>query len=206
MTAEETGTSRESIKVVVYSDYIWPYCYIGLDRAERLKQDYGVEVEWKAFELRPGTPLEGIPSHQKPGEESELSPSIKSLSDEVGLQMKRPAFIACSRPALEAAEYAKEQSKFDQFHLAIFKAYWEEGKNIGLTSILRDIAGKCGLDGDELEHYLKEGRYIEKIDRQNEEARALGINSIPAYIIGSYLVKGAQPYEIFQRAMRSNPF
>ena len=124
----------------------------------------------------------------------------------MGLQMKRPAFIACSRPALEAAEYAKEQSKFDQFHLAVFKAYWEGGKNIGLTSILRDIAEKCELDGDQLEHRPNEGSYTEKIDKQNEEARILGINGVPAYIIGSYLVEGAQPYEIFQRAIRSNPF
>ncbi|MFC2016495.1 DsbA family protein [Chloroflexota bacterium] len=174
---------------------------MGLDRAERLKQDYGVEVEWKAFEIRPGTPLEGIPRHQKPGEVKELSPNIKNLSDEIGLQMKRPTFLACSRPALEAAEYAKEQAKFDQFHLATFKAYWEEGRNIGLISILRDVAERCGLDGDELEHCLNEGRYTERIDRQNEEARALGINGIPAYIVGGYLVEGAQPYEIFQRAM-----
>jgi|TARA_B100000315_G_C14488657_1_gene546460 predicted DsbA family dithiol-disulfide isomerase len=107
---------------------------------------------------------------------------------------------------LEAAEYAKEQSKFDQFHLAIFKTYWEEGKNIGLTSILRDIAEKCGLDGDELEHRLNARRYTEKIEEQNEEARSLGINGVPAYIVGGYLVEGAQPYEIFQRAIRSKPF
>ena len=177
-----------------------------MDRVERLKQDYGVEIEWKSFEIRLGTPFEGIPRPQKPEEGNELSPSVKSLSDEVGLQMKRPGFVASSRPALEAAEYAKEQSKFDQFHLAVFKAYWEEGKNIGLTSILRDIAEKCGLDGDELEHSLNEGRYAEEIDRQNEEARSLGINGIPAYIVGHYLVEGAQPYQIFQRAIRQNRF
>ena len=117
--------------------------------------------------------------------------------------MERPAFVACSRPALEAAEYAKEQSKFDEFHLAIFKAYWEEGKNIGFTSILRDIAEKCGLNGDELEHHLDEGQYTEKIDEQNEEARSLGINGIPAYIVGGFRIEGVQPYEFFQRAVEA---
>ena len=115
--------------------------------------------------------------------------------------MKRAAFIACSRPALEAAEYAKEQARFNQFHLAIFKAYLEEGRNIGLRSILRDIAERCELDGDELERSLNEGWYAERIDKQNEEARALGINGVPAYIIGSYIVEGTQPYEVFQRAI-----
>ncbi len=151
--------------------------------------------------MRPGTPLEGLPRRQKPGEGNDLSPGVRSLSDEIGLKMKRPAFIACSRPALEAAEYAKEQAKFDQFHLVVFKAYWEEGRNIGLRSVLRSVAEGCGLDGDELEHRLNEGHYADRIDRQNEEARALGINGIPAYVIGDHLIEGAQPYEIFQRAV-----
>ena len=115
--------------------------------------------------------------------------------------MIKPPFIPCSRPALEAAEYAKEHDSFDKFHLAVFKALWEDGKNIGFRSVLRDIAEGCGLDGDELELCLDEGWYVERIDRQNQEARELGINGVPAYIIGRYLVEGAQPYEVFQRAV-----
>ena len=146
-------------------------------------------------------PLEGIPRPQKPGEGNELSPGAKRLSEEMGLRMKRPPFIACSRPALEAAEYAKGHASFDQFHLAIFKAYWEDNRNIGLRSILCDIAERCGLDGDDLELCLNEGWYVERIDKQNEEAKELGIYGVPAYIIGSNIIEGAQPYEIFQRAI-----
>lgn len=146
-------------------------------------------------------PLEGIPRPQKAGEGDALSPNVRRLSEELGLRMKRPAFTACSRPALEAAEYAKEQAKFDRFHLAVFRAYWEEGKNIGLRSVLRDIAEKCDLDGDDLERRLDEGWYTERIDKQNEEARMLGIGGVPAYVIGSNIVEGAQPYEVFKRAM-----
>ena len=151
--------------------------------------------------MRPDIPPEGIPRRQKPGQTNDLSPSVKSLSEEIGLKMKRPDFIPCSRAALEAAEYAKERLKFDQFHLAVFKAYWEDGKNIGLRSVLHDIAEVCGLDGDELERFLVEGRYTARIDGQNEEARASGITGIPAYIIGDHLIEGAQPYQIFQRAV-----
>ncbi len=115
--------------------------------------------------------------------------------------MKRPNIVPNTRPALEAGEYAKERFKFDQFHLAVFKTYWEEGKNIGLRSVLHDIAKECGLDGDELVSCLVEGRYAARIDNQNEEARASGITGIPAYIIGDHLIEGAQPYQIFQRAV-----
>ncbi len=158
-------------------------------------------MEWRAFEIRPGTPVEGKPRRQKPGESNELSPAVKELAEAISLPMIRPSFLASSRPALEAAEFAKEQGKFEEFHLAVFKAYWEDGRNIGLRSVLRDIAIECGLDADEMEKSLVEGRYAEEVDRQNEEARQMGINGIPAYIIGRYFVEGAQPYEVFQRAI-----
>lgn len=115
--------------------------------------------------------------------------------------MKRPDFIACSRPALEAAEYAKEKGKFDAFHLAVFKAYWEDARNIGQRDVLREVAEKCGLDGAELERVLEEGRYTATIEKQNEEARQLGVTGIPAYIVGSYFIEGAQPYSVFQKAV-----
>ncbi len=165
-----------------------------------------MEVEWKAFQIRPGVPLEGMPRVLKPGERNELSPGARQLSEEIGLKMKRPTFIACSRPALESAEYAKEQGKFDEFHLAVFKAYWEDNRNIGLRDVLRDIAGSCGLDADELERCLDERIYADRIDVQNLEARELGINGVPAYVIRGRIIEGAQPYEVFQHAVSLEQF
>jgi predicted DsbA family dithiol-disulfide isomerase len=147
-------------------------------------------------------PPEGMPRPAKPGEANELSPSVKHLADEIGLKMKRPDFIACSRPALEAAEYAKEKGKFEEFHLAVFRAYWEDARNIGLLPVLTEIAGNCGLDGVELERVLKEGRYAAAIETQNREAGELGVTGIPAYLVGNYFIEGAQPYSVFQKAVR----
>jgi len=145
-----------------------------------------------------------MPRPQKPGEGNELSPGVKKLADEIGLKMIRPTFIASSRSALEAAEYASEKGKFDRFHLAIFKAYWEDGKNIGSRSVLLEIAAGCGLDPAELEKALNEKSYSSIINKDNAEAAAMGINGIPAYIIGGYLLVGAQPYRIFRRAMEQS--
>jgi predicted DsbA family dithiol-disulfide isomerase len=137
-------------------------------------------------------PPEGMPRPAKPGEANELSPSVKHLADEIGLKMKRP----------EAAEYAKEKGKFEEFHLAVFRAYWEDARNIGLLPVLTEIAGNCGLDGVELERVLKEGRYAAAIETQNREARELGVTGIPAYLVGNYFIEGAQPYSVFQKAVR----
>jgi len=166
-----------------------------------LKRDYGVDLEWKAYELRLGLPPEGIPRTPRVGEINGFQPHLIERADELGLKLKRSPIVPCSRPALEVAEYAKEQGKFDQFHLAVFKAYWEEAKNIGLRSVIREIVEECGLDADEVERCLDEGRYTQAIQTQSEEAKRSGINGIPAYVVGGFLIEGVQPYQFFQRAV-----
>jgi predicted DsbA family dithiol-disulfide isomerase len=168
-----------------------------------LKRDYRINLEWKAYELRPGLPLEGISRTPKVGEMNGFLPHLSERADEMGLKLKRSPIVPCSRLALEVAEYAKEQGKFDQFHLAVFKAYWEEAKNIGLRSVIREIVQECGLDAGEVERCLDEGRYTQVIKTQSEEAKGSGINGIPAYIAGGFLIEWVQPYEFFQRAVES---
>ena len=168
-----------------------------------MKRDYGVDLEWKAYELRPGLPPEGIPRTPKVGEMNGFLPHLSERADEMGLKLKRSPIVPCSRLALEVAEYAKEQGKFDQFHVAVFKAYWEEVKNIGLRSVIREIVRECGLDAGEVDRCLDEGRYTQTIKTQSEEAKGSGINGIPAYIVGGFLIEGVQPYEFFQRAVEA---
>ncbi len=151
--------------------------------------------------MRPGLPPEGIPRTPKEGEVNGFTPVLRQYAEEQGLKLKRSPILPCSRPALEVAEYAKEQGRFEQFHLAIFKAYWEEAKNIGLRSVIREAAEKSGLDIAGVERCLDNGLYTQTVIEQSEEAKESGINTIPAYVIGGLLLEGVQPYEFFQKAM-----
>jgi predicted DsbA family dithiol-disulfide isomerase len=127
------------------------------------------------------------------GEVNGFQPHLSERAGELGLKLKRPPIIPSSRPALEIAEYAKEQGKFDQFQLAVFKAYWEEAKNIGLRSVIREIVAECGLDVGEVELCLGDGCYTQVIKAQSDKAKRSGIISLPAYVIGSFLIEGVQP-------------
>ncbi len=166
-----------------------------------MKKDYPVEVEWRPFELRPGTPPEGAPLPEHYRQTEGLSEAVQRMADDAGLAMKRPSLISNSRPALEAAEFAKDHGRFDEYHLGLFKAYWEEGKDIGSSQVLQEVAVAAGLDGDKLMASLEAGQYVESVTDQVEEAQAMGISAIPAFIVGRYYFMGAQPYEIFQRVM-----
>ena len=159
-------------------------------------------VEGKAFILRPDTPKEGMPRQPRPGEVGDqLSQPLRSSAEEAGLVMRRSSWTPNTMYAMEATEYAQQQGQFDAFHLAAYRAYWEDGKDLGDLDVIREVALICGLDWPELSKRLESGHYRANILAQHQQALGLGVNAIPAFLIGNQFFMGAQRYEIFQLAL-----
>ncbi len=161
-------------------------------------------VEWKAFDLRPGTPPEGLPrpdtADQQAGQP--LAGNAGKAALDAGLLMRRASITPFTRPAMAAGEYAKEHGKFDDYHRRLFKAYWEDGKNLGDISVLKEEAERVDLDSKDLGQALEEGRYDAEVEHQVRFAHEVGITGIPAFIVDSkYLFTGAQPYQFFKQVV-----
>ena len=167
-----------------------------------MQQDYNVSVESKPFLLRPGTPVEGKPRPLREGETTDqLAEPLNTYAKEAGLVMRRPPKIAYTMYALQASEYAKEQGLFESFHKGLYKAYWEFGKDIGDLDVIKEVAIAEHLDWTELGPMLESNQYEESVMQQYTEAMDMGINGIPGFLIGRYLLTGARPYEFFQSIM-----
>ena len=96
----------------------------------------------------------------------------------------------------------RSRTSFDDFHKAVFKAFWEEGRNIGVDDVLKDIFEECGMDWEEYESTGGGEQYRPTVANQLMQARAYGISGVPAFILDRYLISGAQPYEVFQQVMQ----
>jgi predicted DsbA family dithiol-disulfide isomerase len=161
-------------------------------------------VTWLPFELHPEAPIEGIPREAYFGRSrsEQMRSYMDTVAESVGLTMRSRDVIINSRRALGAAEFAREHGKFDQMHLALFKAHWEQTGRLEDVDDLVRIGTEVGLDPAELRLAIGEDRYARVIDENRAEAESLGINGIPAHIFGGrYLVMGAQPYEMFQQVL-----
>ena len=64
--------------------------------------------------------------------------------------------------------------------------------------MIGEVAEVCGLDADQLRDRLESRHYESVVMSEFQEATDLGINGIPAFLIGGYLFTGARPYEDFQ--------
>jgi protein disulfide-isomerase len=157
-------------------------------------------VTWLPYELHPEAPVEGIPreTYFRGARFEQMRTHLETMAAEVGLTMKPRDVIINSRRALGAAEFAREQGKFDTMHHALLKAHWEGTGRLENVDDLVRIGTEVGLDPDELRAAIDEDRYATLIDENRAEAESVGINAIPAHIFGRrYLVLGAQPYEAF---------
>ena len=120
----------------------------------------------------------------------------------VGLKLKLHERLINSRPALQAAEFAREQGHFDAMHHELFKAYWDEGRDVSDMEVLREVAARADVDVAGMEAALAANRFGDYLDSRRAEAEELMINGIPAHVVADrYLVMGAQPYDLFERVM-----
>ena len=192
-------------KVIAYSDNVCPFCTIGARRIEKLQQEMDFEIEWLPFELHPEVTDEGM-SYESyfEGHGTELVNNVTDYGKDVGLNINTRSLYN-SRNSLKVNEYAKREGKFEEFHKAIFKAYLEDDRNIGNLDILLDVAEEIGLDREKTKIFIESPEAEEIVANSKNEALRLGINSVPSFIIGNNLIRGAYPYdsmkELFTKAM-----
>jgi protein-disulfide isomerase len=96
--------------------------------------------------------------------------------------------------AAEAAQCAKEQGKFWEYHDKLFA---EEPATT--PDKLKTWAGELGLDAGRFEQCLASGKQQASVQRDVNQAIGLGANFTPAFFVNGLMLSGAQPLEAFVR-------
>jgi len=200
-----------ALRIDIWSDYVCPFCYLELPAVSRLQQEYGrrLQIVWRAFELRP----EPQPTLDPDGDylRGTWTRSVYPMAQERGMTLKLPPVQPRSRKALEAAAWARDISPeaFDTMHAAIFRAFFEQGRDIGQTAVLLEIAHKAGLPQDALRQALEQGSHAAQVREDQQLARELGIGGVPIMLLRaadaswqqSVPLQGAVPYASMQSAV-----
>jgi predicted DsbA family dithiol-disulfide isomerase len=130
---------------------------------------------------------------------AEMRKRLKAAADNAGLLYTGPKMACNSRLAQEMGKWVKEQGKGDAFHLAVFKSYFVEEKNIGDAAVLVDIAEKIGLSKKSAQDVLKNRSFQEDVDQDWERSKMVGISAVPTFIMGQQRLVGAQSYDDLKR-------
>ncbi|ALV49231.1 disulfide bond formation protein DsbA [Streptomyces sp. 4F] len=95
--------------------------------------------------------------------------------------------------AAQAAEEAWEQGRGWEYAEAVLGRV-EELERRGET-VLVDVARELGLDAEEVDTALIDGRHILVVDADQAEGKAIGVTGTPTYVIGGERLDGGKSQE-----------
>jgi len=195
----------------VFSDPICPWCYIGKRRLETAIERFGrtrdVTVRWRAFQLNPGMPAEGMPRGEYlavkfGGQEraDQIYDVIRQAGATVGIPfaferiVRTPNTVQAHRLIRRATLSGHDGDLVE----GLFNGYFLEGRDLSDDMVLADMAGECGMDVEDARRYLAGRDGVQEVGAEHDFAVSLNITGVPCFIVeGRYAVVGAQEPDAF---------
>jgi len=198
------------MKIEVVSDVICPWCYIGKKRLEKalklLEKEIRPEIQWLPFQLNPDMPREGVARAEyrkakfgsvERGRQLDARVAAEGQGEGIAFAFDRmqrtPNTVAAHRLIALAQKQGVGQKVVD----ALFKAYFEDAKDIGNSKILEEIANQSGVNG------WPDGSDEKEVAALEASMRGFGISAVPTFLFDrKFGVSGAHPPESLAEAIR----
>ncbi|WP_324754842.1 DsbA family oxidoreductase [Roseovarius sp. Pro17] len=202
------------VKLDIVSDPICPWCYIGktlLDRALEQRPDHPFVVEWHPFQLNPDMPKGGMERRAyletKFGGKDAAIAAYKPVverAEAVGLSIDFEAMQRTPNTldAHRLIHWAGIEGKQNAAAMTLFAAYFTQGRDIGDSEVLADIADSLGMDAGVISRLLASDADSDAIRTRDAQFREMGVTSVPTFIVAAqHAVPGAQDTDLWLNVM-----
>ncbi|MFJ8543534.1 DsbA family oxidoreductase [Streptomyces sp. NPDC093586] len=206
------------MRVEIWSDIACPWCYVGKARFEKALAAFphrdGVEVVHRSFELDPGRA------------KGDVQPVLTMLTAKYGMseaQAQAGEDNLGAQAAAEGLDYrtrdrdhgstfdmhrllhlAKDKGRQDALLDAFYRGNFAEERSVfDDDERLVELAVGAGLEADTVRAVLADPTaYADEVRADEREAAQLGATGVPFFVLDrAYGVSGAQPVEVFARAL-----
>lgn len=204
-----TELSPINIAIDVVSDTVCPWCFIGKKRLGKALASRGqidFTVRWRAYRLDPTVPRQGLERKAylkaKFGDDSRVRQMGEAIRDVGAKEDIRFAFDHIERTpntldSHRLIHWAASAGVQDQVVEHLFRAYFEEGRDIGSATVLCDIAAMAGMDLELVSRLLASDADVELIEREDALAHQMGISGVPTFIFANrFATSGAHEPEV----------
>jgi predicted DsbA family dithiol-disulfide isomerase len=203
--------SQSPQRITVYSDYVCPFCYLGRESLRQYQEtrETPLEIDWRPFDLRSGKrgPDGTIDHSVDDGKDEEYyeqaKENVRRLQDEYGVEMDLDiATDIDSLPAQVVSYYLEEHHDYETwlaFDEAVFDALWQDGRDIGETDVLVDLATEVGVDAETVRSALDDETLRAEVRQQFSAAQQAGVTGVPTFAYDGHAARGAVPPEHLER-------
>lgn len=206
---------QDKLPIAIVSDLACPWCFIGKARLEKALESHGltdrVAITWLPYELNPEMPAEGMDRtaylDAKFGagkrKEIEIRLSEAALESGVTFNWARVTKSVNTRMAHMLVAAASTVQRGTEMKAALFKAYWQDGRDIGDLDTLVAIAGEQGFDEQAARDELTNEELRETVIGLEAHAQQVGVTGVPFFIIdGKLAVSGAQTGDVWAQVFK----
>ncbi len=180
-------------KVLIYADFIDPFCYIGFHNLRRAAEAAGVVIDWRGFELNPDTPPEGYDLQTAPN--SDLRPgmwaSVRDFAERSGLRFPEPRRAPNTRAAHRLVEMTPKSDVKNPLIERIYQAYFIGQEDIGNMQVLIGLAKEFGVSEENVLRGLEEAPLGADPERHREEAMKRNFPGMPGFLFKGKTYFGA---------------
>jgi predicted DsbA family dithiol-disulfide isomerase len=205
-----------SMRIDVFADIACPWCYVGERRLERALQahpDLEVDWHWHAFQLQPQMPPRGREWQsfivEKFGGAQNRDAAFAHVVqagalEGIGFDFQNMPVAPNTVNAHRLVKLAERHALGQRAAETIFCAYFTEARDVTDPDVLEALGVEIGLEAARVRSFLESDELRQDVFDDQREAERLGITGVPFFVFDQkYALSGAQPLEIFQRALET---
>lgn len=200
--------------VDIFHDTACPWCYIGkkhlFTAVERWRKQ-AVKIRWHAFLLEDTIPPQGLEFRSfmqarkgiGPQELQQMFDYTQRVGDAAGVELDFNRIRLAVNTTLSHQLIAlTPETKKSAIVEAIYKAYFEQGLNIGDIETLVSLGASIGIDPTELRRQLSANAALDEVIADTVNARSRGINSVPLFVFNhKIVVDGSHSVAVFLQVL-----
>ncbi|MET3923226.1 DsbA family protein [Arthrobacter sp. UYEF20] len=180
-----------STKVEIFMDYVCPFCFLVEEAVAELQRDRDVEVEIRSFELRP----DPVPTLRP---EDDYLPrmwdgAVYPMARRLGMDIILPSVSPQPRTikAFMVLQLANERGIGQEYSAAMFRAFFQQDRDIGQDKVIINVATTVGLDREEAIRALgSEERRSRQLADQEYASESVGVRAVPSFRVNGRLYPG----------------
>ncbi len=181
-------------EITVVSDFVCPYCFWLEALMERLPEH--PPVRYAPYQLTRRCEAQ-VDVAADPERRARYAQTLAPACEALGLEMHLPPRVS-PRPytdlAFQGWYFARARGAGDAFYERVFRAYFQEERDIGDIGVLCALAQDVGLDAAALRRALEDGTYARAVEQDTDEtASRLEICMVPTLVCGAHRLEGFVP-------------
>jgi len=196
--------SQVGLDIDVIADVVCPWSFLGKRRLDRALGSYSgpVQIVWHPFQLNPDLPAEGVSFDaylsERFGGRDQIKSALAQLEalgadHDIAFNFAALKRVPNTLAAHRLMVLGKEQGVQNELAEALFRAFFEEGRDVGDTEMLVELAAGVGISEERARSALVDATGLKIVLAREAEARKMGFVATPNYFFNRRILLPGAP-------------